>query len=162
MDARIRAIRRFYARKGKVHKPVCTTFRILVDTREQRPYLFSNSAQATLSTGDYTVEGYARKIALERKGMDDLFHCLTIAKVRFKEQLKRLSFYLHKAVIIDSTPDTIMGGHGFCRLSGYDALTRIRRYTSDVDVPLIFAGGNGPIVAARWLTEAWKQLNGQG
>jgi ERCC4-type nuclease len=47
---------------------------ILIDTREQRPLDFGSqlTRRATLATGDYSVEGLADSVAIERKSLADL------------------------------------------------------------------------------------------
>ena len=35
---------------------------VVVDTREQRPYLFADSVRGTLRTGDYSLLGYEDRI----------------------------------------------------------------------------------------------------
>jgi len=64
---------------------------IIIDTREQNPLSFSLSTErGTLTTGDYSVKGLERFVAVERKSRDDLVGCLKGAqRERFERELSR-------------------------------------------------------------------------
>lgn len=95
--------------------PRAIPFRIVIDTREQRPYLFSRipadawevgqparsdsapptlaieTTLGTLQTGDYSIEGHTRAVAVERKSKEDLFSTLSTGRDRFENELIRLN-----------------------------------------------------------------------
>jgi DNA excision repair protein ERCC-4 len=68
---------------------------IIQDTREQLPLNFRLSKNVEgivskkLDTGDYSIEGYEDKIAIERKSAMDLFGTLGKGHKRFKKELER-------------------------------------------------------------------------
>jgi ERCC4-type nuclease len=64
---------------------------IIIDTREQVPLSFTlPSERGTLPTGDYSVKGLERFIAIERKAPDDLVGCLKgDQRERFERELAR-------------------------------------------------------------------------
>ena len=81
-------------------------FTVLVDTREQAAYLFTGMKadarqgrkrlgvplkKCTLGQGDYSIDGYADKVAVERKSYSDLAQTLTTGRERFVRELERLS-----------------------------------------------------------------------
>jgi len=55
-------------------------FTIIVDSREQKPYLFGGYTcgvkKSGLKTGDYSIEGYENSICVERKSKEDLYSSL--------------------------------------------------------------------------------------
>ncbi|MCA1987342.1 MAG: hypothetical protein LDL27_12865, partial [Desulfovibrio sp.] len=67
--------------------------KIVVDTREQRPFRFERwpaviLEPGTLPTGDYSLPGLAHRVALERKSLDDLVSCLkSTGRERFEREL---------------------------------------------------------------------------
>ena len=70
--------------------------KILTDTREQAPYTFAPPRYedvivqaATLTTGDYSLNGLQDLIALERKSIDDLTGTLTKGRERFERECER-------------------------------------------------------------------------
>jgi len=74
------------------------TTRIIIDTREQKPFYFRNSIRAGLKTGDYSlIVNYATEnqqniesiITIERKG-DDWWSSFTKESERFYNELERM------------------------------------------------------------------------
>jgi hypothetical protein len=81
---------------------------VKITKNEQQPWKFRKSAycdgsvQATLKTGDYTIEGYEEIICVERKGCASEFYkniCTADAK-RFRRELDRMSDFAHAFVIL--------------------------------------------------------------
>lgn len=68
---------------------VTDTFTILVDSREQDPYVFGaeDTEEVTLEYGDYTVKGFEDTFAIERKSLDDLANCVGSDRERFEAQV---------------------------------------------------------------------------
>lgn len=85
---------------------------ILVDDREKKPWLFLGErwplVKKRLKVGDYTIEGYEDKVAIEKKsGIDELLSNLTGAyRQRFERYLSKLSAYPVKMIIVEDTFDT--------------------------------------------------------
>lgn len=75
----------------------------VIDTREQKPWLLSplKTQVATLTTGDYSVLGLERQIALERKSLPDLLGCIGGGRKRFESEIERLQAYPTRCVIIE-------------------------------------------------------------
>lgn len=80
-------------------------FVIVVDTREQTPYLDWPTpwVRATLPSGDYSVRGFETRIAIERKRPTELFSCFGAQRDRFRREYERLSSYEYAAVVIEGT-----------------------------------------------------------
>ena len=55
--------------------------RVVCDSREQQPYTFAGFPAvvevAGLEAGDYSLAGFERRVAIERKSIQDLVGCLT-------------------------------------------------------------------------------------
>jgi ERCC4-type nuclease len=80
-------------------------FRIVVDTREQAPLRFGAwpTVAAGLRTGDYSIEGFEDRVAVERKGLSDLFTCVGRERPRFERELVRLAAMDYGAVVLEAT-----------------------------------------------------------
>ena len=78
--------------------------RIVIDTREQNPLTFSHdeTISACLPTGDYSLEGYEHRIAVERKSPQDLFATLGGGHGRFRRELARARGYDYFAILIEA------------------------------------------------------------
>ena len=79
---------------------------ILVDTREQLPYLFEDYnciiERKGLKTGDYSISGLEDKVAVERKTKADLYNSLGKGRKRFKKEFERLSGFKYAALVIEA------------------------------------------------------------
>lgn len=67
-------------------------FTIIVDTREQKPWGFSEytTAHRKLDTGDYSIEGLENILCIERKQSSSEF-ANNIVESRFKDVIERMS-----------------------------------------------------------------------
>lgn len=76
--------------------------KILVDTRERKPYQFENSEQVALETGDYTCESV--NTAIERKSKPDFLKSITQDRERFEEECRRAKEFNKPMVILVEAP----------------------------------------------------------
>ena len=77
-------------------------FTIIVDTREQQPWVFDNYVVANkkLDTGDYSVEGLEHLLAVERKKSISEF-ANNITESRFKDVVERLSNIKYSFLLLE-------------------------------------------------------------
>lgn len=81
-------------------------YKVIQDTREQTPWHFAASVccfgteVGTLSTGDYTLEGYEEIFVIERKGNISEW-AKNIIDPRFVRELERLKDFVHSFVILE-------------------------------------------------------------
>jgi DNA excision repair protein ERCC-4 len=83
---------------------IVAPFTVLIDQREQAPFGFTNiqsdaasgahplsipTRSELLATGDYTIEGYADRLTVERKSVADFVGTLTAGRERFEAELER-------------------------------------------------------------------------
>lgn len=84
-------------------------FTIIIDTREQHPWLFSDHAVAhrKLDTGDYSIEGLENILCIERKnGIAEIANNIT--EPRFKDVIERMKSYKHSFILIESNYEQMM------------------------------------------------------
>lgn len=83
-----------------------TKLPILIDTREQAPFTFPclpvSIQKTALAAGDYSLVGFATRIAIERKSLDDLIGCLAADRERFERELARLRGYDVAMVVVEA------------------------------------------------------------
>lgn len=77
-------------------------FTIIVDTREQQPWTFSNytTAHKKLDTGDYSIEGLETILTIERKKSASEF-ATNIVESRFKDVIMRLSQFKYSFLLLE-------------------------------------------------------------
>lgn len=80
-----------------------TNYKIVVDTREQKPLWTSNVVVHKLDVGDYSIDGLTNDVAIERKSLPDLFGTLGKGRERFKRELERAQKLKYFAIVIDGT-----------------------------------------------------------
>lgn len=94
---------------------------VKADTRESLPYTFEGigwdvtdgggpgqtltveTVRGTLASGDYSLVGYEKRVAVERKSLSDLFGTLGKGRDRFERELDRLRSYEFAAVVIEAS-----------------------------------------------------------
>ena len=91
-------------------------FTILVDSREQKPYRFSNlwtgkagvsqklevtTKEVLLETGDYGIDGLPW-VVIERKSKSDLYSSISKRRQNFEERLERMSVFTLAEVVVES------------------------------------------------------------
>lgn len=81
--------------------------KIIVDTREQKPWMFENMTRTKLDTGDYSIEGYEDIFCIERKAHTGEFY-RNIVEHRFEKELERMSVIRHGFVLLSFDMDDIM------------------------------------------------------
>lgn len=82
--------------------------RVIVDSREQKGWSFRGQPSVTLikkklETGDYSLEGYEDRVAIERKSLDDLIGTLTTGRQRFFAELERMRSYEVRTVVVEAS-----------------------------------------------------------
>ncbi len=83
--------------------------RVIVDTREQLPYVFSDrvvAVRAPLPAGDYSVEGAESApggVVVERKTLDDFVSSVIRYRRRFRRELERLRGYAFSCVVVEAS-----------------------------------------------------------
>ena len=151
-------------------------FRIIVDNREQTPLPFSPAVptrRGTLYPGDYSIEGYTRSWAVERKSIADLIGSLIGHKRltdgtrrnnrdRLIEELTAMRGFDFAAVIVTGPRYAIEGHQYQSRVEPANVMGMIASIEAFTGVPFVFY--DSPEEAARWVAiEAlhyWRLKNG--
>ena len=98
-------------------------YKIIVDSREQKPLWKKNIIVKKLNIGDYSIEGYENKISIERKSLGDLFGTLGKGNKRFKKELEKSKEYDYFAIVIEGSFLSCLNkkfeGAHFSKMKGY-------------------------------------------
>lgn len=119
--------------------------KIICDSREQNGYTFSDypdvmATTGTLTTGDYSLAGFADKVAIERKELSDLISCLSHDRDRFIRELERLRGYEAAAVIVEAKYSDIAQGRYRSKMNPDAAIQSIVSIMVNYRMPFFFAG----------------------
>lgn len=120
--------------------------KILVDTREQRPFGFSRSPgveveRAALPAGDYSLAGFEDQVAIERKELNDAISCLLNGnRDRFERELAKLRFYDLAAVVVEASLEDVSKGRYCSEMKAHAALQSIFAFQVRYRTAFIWAG----------------------
>ena len=120
---------------------------IIEDTREQTPLDFSAFPFVTverkclgLGGADYSVKGYEKQFAIERKSMKDLIGTITQGHERFERELQNLMSYQYAAVVIEAPEIDLRTGHYRSLLPPRAAVGMITAFEVRYRIPFHFCG----------------------
>ena len=137
---------------------------IIVDTREQEPLTEwpegTITERATLDTGDYSVKGWERSVAIERKSLLDLAGTMLggyegnprKTPRRFNMELERMRHYDLRAVIVTATPEEVITFKHHCGTDAHGALWHFAcALFATYDVPVFILSDRR--TAAKWIVD---------
>ena len=142
--------------------------RIVVDSREQNPFPFAGLpvvvSVGTLEAGDYSLAGFERKVAVERKELGDLIGCLSVERERFERELVRLRGYDCAAVVVEAPVADLRAGRYRSRLDAGAAWQSVLAFTQRFRVPFLFCADRAEAEAAtfdllrHYARDRWREL----
>lgn len=106
--------------------------RILVDSREKKPFDFPGAKKTALEIGDYSIYGYIKLVAVERKSLGDFLSCLS--KERFKKQIKGLLKRKHRVIVVEGSMNDF-NRFGFAR---EEVVASLSSLVVSLGVPIVF------------------------
>jgi len=148
-------------------------FRIIVDTREQQPWVFcptDSCLGATvnkLDTGDYSIEGHEKQITIERKASVSEV-ARNITEGRFWKEIERMKEFNFAYIICEfSLQDMLLFPEGSnippklkkkVKISGGYILKKFVEIEVQHGIPVIYAGdkSSGFRIASSILKETYR------
>lgn len=138
--------------------------RIVIDTREQTPWTFEGLSVGTtcakLEAGDYSIEGLERRVAIERKSIDDWCGTVLRDRQRFYRELELLRALDFRCVIIEASVRDITRHLYKSAVSPEAVLGFVAEVAVGQSVPVYLAGSRAEaqLLACRFLVMAGKKL----
>ena len=113
---------------------------IIIDTREQNPLSFSLPAETgTLTTGDYSLKGLERFVAIERKSPDDLVGCLKNGeRERFERELSRGRGLDYFALVIEADLPALARGEYRSKMNPKAVIQSLLAFSVRYRTPVFF------------------------
>jgi len=113
--------------------------RIVIDSREKKPYRFAGAIKKSLNVGDYSIEGLEDEVAIERKSLNDWVQCC-IGKNRERlereiERSKSLNFF---AIIIESDVESIWKARLWSKIPRSAIINTALAWQVKHGIPIIF------------------------
>jgi len=122
-----------------VKKKPENNFTIVIDSRENHPYKYSQSVVKALKSGDYSILGLEDRIAIERKTKEDAFSSLGAGRARFEKEMERLSGYDYGAIVIESNLDDFLNPPAFTQMNPKAAINSLISWSVKYKVFIFFA-----------------------
>jgi ERCC4-type nuclease len=118
---------------------------VLIDSREQAPYRFTNydvtPEVVALPVGDYSLPGFQDRVAIERKELNDLIGCLMNGnRERFERELYKARYYDLFAVVIEAPLSAVSQGEYRSEMRPHAALQSILTFQVRYKVAFVWAG----------------------
>lgn len=142
--------------------------RIIRDSREQAPFAFSGLPVevevGALEAGDYSVRGFERRVAVERKELQDLVGCLSGERDRFERELARLRGYDCAAVIVEEPMSALRQGRYRGHLNSDSAWQSVLAFSMRYRIPFWFCADRADAEAAtfdllrHFARDRWREL----
>ena len=86
-------------------------FRIVIDSREQAPYSFAcEIVKRKLDAGDYSVDGFEQRVAVERKSLRDFVGTVIHDFDRFARELVKLSALEAACIVVEADLTAVLCG----------------------------------------------------
>lgn len=120
-----------------------------IDSREVTPWNMSpmKVKRIGLKTGDYSLLGLDRYIAIERKSYEDFLNSCGQSRERFENCVARLACLKHSAIVIEGKySDVIAGNFGMSKLTVAQVKGAVHSWAKKVPVYFL----ESPAVASDW------------
>jgi ERCC4-type nuclease len=133
-------------------------FSIIVDTREQNPYIFKKASTKTLKSGDYSLVGLENNVVVERKTKPDIYGSLGRGRDRFEREFKRLSKYDYAAIVIESDLKNLLVPPAFSQMNPKSVINSLISWSIKYGVFVYFASDrkHARSLTYRILEKYWK------
>ena len=137
-------------------------FRIVVDTRERKPYFEDlgdeDVIHKKLDTGDYSIEGFENLVAVERKSLNDLIRSISVDRDRFLNEIIRGNDLAGFIVVIESTRGHVGSGNYYSKMHPNAIFGTLSAWEANNDVQFVWATNRdgGEAETLEQLTKWWN------
>lgn len=116
----------------------------MIDTREQEPYTFDPARAAVayraLPAGDYTVEGFETRVAVERKTVEDLVSTVIRSRERFARELEKLTTYDSACVVVEGNLSDVLDANYRSGANPNSVFGSVMAIIVEYGIPVYFCG----------------------
>lgn len=141
---------------------------IIRDTREQDGFEFAGFpctvTAGTLQSGDYALRGFERRVAIERKTLDDLLNSISTERDRFSRELQRLKAYDAACVVVESPAAALRSGRYRSRMDPASAWQSVIALSMRFRLPFWFCDSRADAEAVtfnflrHYARDRWREL----
>lgn len=141
-------------------------FIVVVDTREQHPFLFVGmdveiiTRRKALKTGDYSILGLENRVCVERKSKEDLFQSCIHERKRFEREIARMSRMERGCVIVECSMEDVKAGLPQSKIDPLCVVNTTISWAGRYGVPWFFmpTRADAEQCVFHYLRFAWKDI----
>ena len=115
---------------------------IVIDTREKEEFSFHGERVAiirrALPAGDYSLEGFEDRIAVERKTLDDFVNTVIRGRERFRRELQKLTGYESACVVVEADLADVVSRDYHAGVHPASVLGALSSILVDYGIPVFF------------------------
>lgn len=116
---------------------------VLIDSREQRPWGFSATVATShckLDAGDYSLHGFADRVSIERKSLNDFVNTIIHLRPRFYRELDKLRAYEFPFIVVEADVKDVLDRRYTSTADPMAVLGLSNSIMLDFKIPLLFWG----------------------
>jgi len=116
---------------------------VLIDSREQRPWGFSSAVdtrRCKLDAGDYSLYGFAERVSIERKHLNDFVSSMVHRRKRFYRELAKLQMYEFPFIVVEADVHDVLDRRYTSTADPMAVLGLSNAIMLDYGIPLLFWG----------------------
>ena len=116
---------------------------VLIDSREQRPWGFSpevDTRRCKLDAGDYSLYGFADRVSIERKHLNDFVSTVIHQRRRFYRELAKLRTYEYSFIVVEAQLQDVLDRRYTSAAEPMALLGLSNAIMLDYGIPLLFWG----------------------
>lgn len=115
---------------------------VIADTRERQPYGFDPERvtviRRALRSGDYSLDGFEERVAVERKTLDDFAQSLIRSRDRFLAEMRRLESFEAACVVVEGSLRDLLDGKAASGAHPSSLLGATLSVVVDQGIPVFF------------------------
>lgn len=139
---------------------------VLIDSRERQPWGFSAKVEThrrKLDAGDYSLHGYADRVSVERKDLNDFISTVIHQRKRFYRELERLRAYEFRFVVVEADLQDVFDRRYASSADPMAPLGLSNAMMIDFNIPLLFWGKRQicSAMVENLLQALWRRLTAE-
>ena len=133
----------------------------VIDSREQRPDPFERGVRKALGAGDYSIENFEDRVAIERKTKTDAYQSIGRNRKRLVRELERLAEMDFAAIVIECSMSSFLEPPQYSSMHPNAAFNSLVAWAIRYGIHVFFADNRqlGYKITRELLEKFWNEQN---
>jgi len=139
-------------------------WQIVIDSREKQPLegFRRETYVEKLDIGDYAISGFEKRIAVERKGRQEIFTCCGTDIKRFRKQLKNMQQLEYPYLLVEATIDQLLAGSRHSEMPGSAVVRKLVELQIQYGFYLALVDSRDAAKYVELIFDSWYDYYGPG